>query len=129
MKIFNTRSIRKAAPLFAALLLLVVMPAQADTLGDLAENIQGQFGGITNAITGALMMIGIVIGGIAALKFKAHNENPQQVKIGTPLTLMLVAALLIGLPAYLNMTKETVLGSGAAGGSVDGSVYGQIGGN
>jgi intracellular multiplication protein IcmD len=130
MKKFSLKSMA-AKISSASLLMMIALPAFAQsgsgaTLGSVADKVQKQYHFFADATTGALMLIGIVVGGVAALKFKAHNENPREVKLATPLTLMLVSALLIGLPAFLNMTKSTVLDG--PGNSLDSSVYKSIGG-
>lgn len=107
-------------------LLVASTAASATTLGEIAGNFQTQLGSFANVVIGVLFLAGIVIGGLAAFKFKAHSDNPQQNKITTPIMYAVVAALLIGLPAFLNMAKDTTLGNGAQSSSIDGG-YDNIG--
>lgn len=116
---------------FSANVLLVVLViaalaltpglAFAETAGDVADNLKEQLGPFANLVVGAMFLGGIVLGGMSAFKFKAHGENPQNEKLTKPVIYALASALLIGLPAYVSMTKETVLGDGAAGSLDDGA--------
>lgn len=112
--------------LVGAVLLMASSVASATTLGDIATSFQTQLGSFADVVLGVLFLAGIVIGGLAAFKFKAHSDNPQQNKITTPLMYAVVAAILIGLPAFLNMAKDTTLGQGAQGNSINGG-YDTIG--
>lgn len=100
---------------------------QDATVGGIAERITGQLGAFADLLTGAMFLVGIGLGALAALKFKAHNEDPRNTKITTPIVLAVVSACLIALPAYLTFMANSVVGEGAEGNSLDGNVYDQIG--
>ena len=100
---------------------------QGDTIGGIAERITGQLGAFADLLTGAMFLVGIGLGAMAALKFKAHNEDPRSTKITTPIVLAVVSACLIALPAYLTFMANSVVGDGADGNSLDSGVYDQIG--
>ena len=119
---------RAKAALATAFLTLVVsgQALAQQTAGDAAEGLFDQLPAFANLATAGAFLVGIFMGILALLKFKAYNENPQQTKISTPIILMLVAAGLIGLPSFLNMSKETVLQG--EGNSLSAPVYDQIGG-
>ena len=44
-------------------------------------------------------------------KFKQHKDNPTQVPIGTPFTMLLIGTLLIALPLLLTALTETFFDS------------------
>lgn len=122
----NKTMTRAKAALLAAVALLYTGSAFAQqTAGDVAEGVTDQLSSFANLATGGAFLVGIFVGIASLMKFKAYNENPQQTKISTPLVLALVAAGLIGFPAYLTMTKDTVL-EGESN-SLDTPVYDQIG--
>lgn len=108
-----------AGPVFAQ--------GQENNLGGIAARIRMQLGEFADLLTGAMFLVGIGLGAMAALKFKAHNEDPRSTKITTPIVLAVVSACLIALPAYLTFMSNSVVGEGAAAGSLDESVYDQIG--
>ncbi len=120
---------RSALMLLALAALFVASPAMAQdaTVGGVAERITGQLGAFADLLTGAMFLVGIGLGAMAMLKFKAHNEDPRSTKITTPIVLAVVSACLIALPAYLTYVANSVVGEGAEGNQLDESVYGNIG--
>lgn len=98
--------------------------ASAETAGDVADNLFDQLKSFANVATAASFLAGIVVGISALFKFKAYSENPQQTKVAVPIIMALVAACLIGLPAFLSMGKETMLDGET--GSMNEGVYDDI---
>ena len=125
-KIFSNK--RGILTMLALIALCMAAPAMAqdNTVGGVAERITGQLDEFANLLTGAMFLVGIGLGAMAALKFKAHNEDPRSTKITTPIVLAVVSACLIGLPAYLTYVSNSVVGEGAEGNALDESVYGNI---
>lgn len=121
----NKRGILTMLALIALFMAAPAM-AQEDTIGGVADRISGQLDEFANLLTGAMFLVGIGLGAMAALKFKAHNEDPRSTKITTPIVLAVVSACLIGLPAYLTYVSNSVVGDGATN-QLDESVYGEIG--
>ena len=130
-KFLSTSNKRWHLATAAVLSAMVASPAMAQgrNLASLAVDIQQQLGAFANLLTGAMFLVGIGLGAMSALKFKAHNEDPRSTKITTPLMLMAVSACLIGLPAYLTYVKNSALGNTTNNGSLNESVYGSIGRN
>lgn len=122
---------RTVIMLVALAAMFLAFPAMAqsseNTVGGVAVRINDQLADFANLLTGAMFLVGIGLGAMAALKFKAHNEEPRSNKITTPIVLAVVSACLIGLPAYLTYVQNSVVGEDG-GGSLDESVYDQIGG-
>ena len=121
----NKRGILTMLALIALFMAAPAM-AQDNTVGGVADRISGQLDEFANLLTGAMFLVGIGLGAMAALKFKAHNEDPRSAKITTPIVLTVVSACLIGLPAYLTYVSNSVVGEGAEGNALDESVYGNI---
>ena len=121
----NKRGILTMLALIALFMAAPAM-AQEDTIGGVADRISGQLDEFANLLTGAMFLVGIGLGAMAALKLKAHNEDPRSTKITTPIVLAVVSACLIGLPAYLTYVSNSVVGEGAEGNALDESVYGNI---
>lgn len=119
---------RVQALLVAGMALITSSAAFAQTTqtaGQVADRVGDQFASFANLATGGAFLVGIFVGIASLMKFKAYNENPQQTKISTPIVLALVAAGLIGFPAYLTMTKGTILDGDSN--SLDNPVYQNIG--
>ncbi len=96
--------------------------ALAKDFGDIAANINGQFQGAADLISGGAYLGGAGMGVQSALKFKEHNENPNQTKLSKPLTYAAVAGALLGLPSFLSvgadsagLTEKNSLGSSVLG--------------
>ncbi len=87
-------------------------------LGDIATNITSNFSQLTNLITACSYIAGLGFAIGAIMKFKMHKDNPTQVPIGTPISLVFIAAALLFLPSILSVTEYTVFGT--SGGSVAG---------
>ena len=123
------KTLRSKTQILAVALMGLMASGQAfaqEKAGDVARGLFDQVKDFADLGTAGAMLIGIFMGILALLKFKAYNENPQQTKISTPIILTLVAAGLIGLPAYLNMSRATILEG--EGNSMNSGVYDSIGG-
>ena len=98
-------------------------PAMAIEFNVVAGKLDDQFKGAADLISGGSYLAGAGFGVQAALKFREHNENPQQTKLSKPLTYAMVAGALLGLPSFLSV------GSDSAGltkkNDINGSVLGQ----
>lgn len=122
----KTKMFQSSKFLFPAILALVVLDtASANTFGDSARGIFNQLKDFADVATAASFLAGIVVGITALFKFKAYSENPQQTKIAVPIVLTLVAAGLIGLPAFLTAGQNTILDGQS--GSMETNVYDDIG--
>jgi hypothetical protein len=67
-------------------------------------------------------LAGAAFGIQSALKFKAHNENPQQVKLSQPMTYAIVAGALLSLPTFLTTGADTMFSGGGQKNSIHGGV-------
>jgi len=105
--------------------MLIVEPAFAQASGDgvgkVADTVKGQFSQLADLVFAAMFLVGIGLGGMAALKFKAHSDNPQQNKLMTPVILALVAAMLIALPTFINTSMATLWGGDAETAGIEGT--------
>ncbi len=96
----------------------VLAGSSTEDLGDIASNITSNFTDLTNLITACSYIAGLGFAIGAIMKFKMHKDNPTQVPIGTPISLVFIAAALLFLPSILSVTEYTVFGT--SGGSVAG---------
>lgn len=99
----------------------------AQTIGNMASSITSTFGAIGKLITAGSYIAGLGFAVGAILKFKQHKDNPTQVQIGQPISLVLIAAALLFLPTMLSTIGSTMFGAtppktaGSAGVSIGGS--------
>lgn len=106
--------------LFAVIMAMFSVEVHAATIGDLAENVTSIMSDIAQLITSVSYVAGIGFAMGAILKFKQHKDNPTQMPIGTPIAMLGVAAALLFLPTVLQTAGESIFGSGATAGGVEG---------
>ena len=94
--------------------------AEGDNIGDRAKNVTDAYAGITSLMVSTAYIAGIGFGIAAIFKFKQHKDNPTQVPVGTPFTLLAVSAALVFLPGIYKPLGNTIFGDDgkeAAGGN------------
>lgn len=105
--------------LAAGTLMLFTDIAVAEGIGGVADNVYGNFESLESLMKGVSYLGGVGFGIGAALKFKEHNENPQQVKISKPITAALVSAMLLALPSVMETSVDTVFTENATSLSIE----------
>lgn len=84
--------------------------ASTDTIGGMASNITASFGSLASLITGGCYLAGLAFAVTAIMKFKQHKDNPTQITIGTPISLVFIAAALLFMPSILDIAGNTMFG-------------------
>lgn len=89
---------RKFGLIFLGLFSFVSSGYAGVSLGEMANNVLGPMNGL-----GKLLGYVCILGGIgmlfgAILQYKAHRENPSQVRLTTPVFLVVVGIVLLILP-------------------------------
>ena len=95
--------------------------AMAQDLNAVTTQLTGQMPGVTNVLSAISYIAGVGFGIKGALKLKEHNESKGQVPISGPITLFIVAAILLALPTMLTTAKGTLFGTGSSATTLDGS--------
>lgn len=114
------KAVGASLPALAALALFPEL-ASAATAGEVAGNVTKQFGEIASLISGGAYIMGAGFGVKGALKLRDHNENPQQVKLSAPLTMLAVSGALFALPSVMDTGAETTFGASAKKTNVQGA--------
>jgi intracellular multiplication protein IcmD len=91
--------------------------ALALTLGTMASKITATFADIGKLITAGSYVAGLAFAVGAIMKFKQHKDNPTQIPIGTPISLVLIAAALLFMPTLLKTLGSTMFGTATTAGS------------
>ena len=91
-------------------------------LGKMASNITHTFTQVAKLLTAGSYIAGIAFSIGALMKFKQHKDNPQSVPIGTPVSLIFIAAALLFLPSVLSTTGQTLFGTDATTSGPTGSL-------
>jgi intracellular multiplication protein IcmD len=98
-----------------------------DTLGHMARNLMCQFKDIGRLMISLAYLSGIGFGIGAIFKFKQHKDNPTQIPIGTPFSLLALSVLLVFLPGIYAPAGHSIFGTGedhTAGGFTGSGVSG-----
>jgi len=122
----KNKSVVFTLALAAASSLVFTGVADAETVSVVAGRLTDQLTNISKLAVGVMFVGGLVTGGMSALKFKEHNENPNQTKLSKPITYLLVSAALIGIPTYLGTMTNTLNGDGHQSSDATGSTFNQI---
>ena len=89
----------------------MVLPPSASaangvTIGDMAESITSSFDNLTKLITAGSYLAGLAFSIGSIMKFKQHKDNPTQNPIGTPVSMIFVAAALLFMPTILDKASD-----------------------
>lgn len=93
-----------------------VAMADGQTLGTIASNVTKTFYQIGNLITAGSYVAGLAFSVGAIMKFKQHKDNPTQIPIGTPISLVLIASALLFMPTLLKTMGSTMFGTATTAG-------------
>lgn len=84
----------------------LVLPATSTangvTIADVTDSIESTFTNLTDIITAGSYLAGLGFSITAIMKFKQHKDNPTQVTIGAPISMVFIAAALLFLPSVLS---------------------------
>jgi intracellular multiplication protein IcmD len=108
--------------LLLASVLLNIGVAFADTqnLSSVATTITASFSDLAKLITAIAYIAGLGFAVGAIFKFKSHKDNPTQIPIGAPITLLFVGAALIFMPNVFGVAGKTVFGTTTNAGGATG---------
>lgn len=124
----KTSKRRQIAGVLAGLALLSFAGAAcALTLGSMAAKVTKSFAQIGLLITSGSYIAGLAFSVGAIMKFKQHKDNPTQIPIGTPISLVLIAAALLFMPTLLKSIGSTMFGAASTAGSTGVSITGTAG--
>lgn len=78
----------------------------AASLGGVAQNVMGPVSGLSKIVNAICYVAGtgFLLGGV--LQYRYHRENPQQVRISTPIVLVILGLIIIGIP-FISMWSES----------------------
>lgn len=114
---FSMKSILRFLILAAVFIAIGAYAAEGDDLGAMAKQVTTSFQSF-----GELMIAIAYLGGFGFMifgvfKFKQHKDNPTQVPLGTPITMVALGAILVFLPAFVKPAGKTLgVGEESAGG-------------
>lgn len=126
IKFFSNQKFSIFTGFFSVLLLVLADSSYAVTLGSVAGNISASFTAIGKLITGGSYIAGLGFAVGAIMKFKQHKDNPTQIPIGTPASLVFIAAALLFFPTMMKTIGSSMFGTsgktaGATGTTIGGT--------
>jgi intracellular multiplication protein IcmD len=101
-------------------------------IGGVATNITNQVSAVGQLIFAVATVAGVIMMAAGLFKLKQHKDNPQQIPIGTPLTMLILGACLAFLPSLVTTGGDTIFGAqsdGAKVGGYDGTGFGTAAGS
>lgn len=97
--------------LICASLFSAVTFAIADkNIGEVAIQVTDSLAGVVTLIIALATVAGIGFGVAAIFKFKQHKDNPTQVTLGQPLTLLALGVMLLWIQYLLQASGRTLAG-------------------
>lgn len=126
-KHINTRSHKGLASVLTALGLALATPMAfaQQSFSSMLSNWRTQGGAVADALTLASFLMGVFFLVMSIAKFYAWSKNDRDNHVKTPIILILLSALAIGLPFLSGLGQGTVGVTGTKT-SVTGSVYGNL---
>lgn len=97
--------------------------AGGKSVGDVASGITGSFTSLTNLITGGCYIAGLAFAVTAILQFKQHKDNPTQITVGKPISLVFIAAALLFMPSVLSVAGFTMFSGDATVAGPTGQIF------
>jgi hypothetical protein len=98
--------------MLSALMLVAIDPAMAQGLDRITNPVKAQLPAVADVLSIIAYIAGVGFGIKAALKLKESNESKGQVPLSQPITLAIVAGVLLALPTMLSVASESVFGAG-----------------
>ena len=108
---------------FVGLMTAIEPTFAAETVGTVANRITESFTGLTNLVTGGCYIAGLAFAVTAILQFKQHKDNPTQITVGKPISLVFIAAALLFMPSVLTVAGFTMFGDSAQVAGPTGQIF------
>lgn len=93
----------------------------ATDIAGIADQVSSTFESIGKLMAATAYVAGFGLTIAAIFKFKQHKDNPQQVSMGTAITMLLVGVALIFLPNIIQPAGTSIFGEDAKSGGFTGS--------
>ena len=112
------KKVKYAVPVLIASCVLATDSGTSTTgIGGIAANVKAQLVGVADLISQVAFVAGMGFFVAAVFKFKQHKDNPTQVPVGTPLTMIVISAALMFMGNFIQPLGETLFTDAQAGSS------------
>jgi len=89
------------------LIMMASMPSWAKSAAEVADAVDNNFGAIGKMASSLFLLVGIFLVGGGLLKLKAHKDNPQQVPLAQPMTMLIVGGLLTVILGIMTIAGDS----------------------
>jgi len=122
--------LRKGMPYFAVALACVgtaILSSQVlaggGGIGEIADNVKGNLGGLAELVTAISYLMGGVFGLLGLVKLYGYSQNPQQVQGGlkVPIVLLFLAGALVYFPSVISSSGSTIFAGGGETQGIEGT--------
>ena len=100
--------------------------ASTSTMKDVAQNITNETSYYAKALLAIAFVAGLALAMTTIFKLYERSKNPQQTKLSSILVMAAASALLIGIPTFITLTTNTLLGTSHDSSDTTGSNYNRI---
>lgn len=105
--------------------LLLAEDDKATGIAAIADTVKANLSALADLVGQVAFLAGLLFFVSAVFKFKQHKDNPTQVPIGTPLSMLAVSAALMFMGNFITPLGQTLFGASAeAGGKATGLTEG-----
>ena len=104
-------------------------PETINNLGDMACVVTSQLKDFAELFIGLSYISGIACVINSLFKFKQHKDNPTQIPITTPITVLFIGVFLVYLPSIIITASTSLFGTGETSGGAFGTGIDQLRGN
>ena len=108
MRLERVLNIKLFLGISLALLFIYSLPAYAQDVNDVVDNIGESAEGLPGLISPMLYIIGILLGILGVIKLKEHVENPNQVKLSVPVIRLIAGGALFAIPTVYEAVQNTI---------------------
>jgi len=91
--------------------------AEPTGIAKISNRISSNLSAVANLISQVAFVAGLGFFVSAVFKFKQHKDNPTQVPIGTPMSMLAISAALMFMGNFITPLGETLFGTGAQAGA------------
>ena len=111
------RSVILSALMVGTTNLLYASTSSSSGIAKISDRISSNLGAVANLISQVAFVAGLGFFVSAVFKFKQHKDNPTQVPIGTPMSMLAISAALMFMGNFITPLGETLFDDGTGAGS------------
>lgn len=100
---------KKIIPFILLLVSNFVCALTPDSLGDLSDKLLLPMSLLTSALYNMSLVIGIALLFGALIQYKNYRNNPSQVPLSRPITLLIFGVILVVLPILTKYSESAIL--------------------